>query len=48
MQFSKMARRGGLVDYGKKRLVLVASVLALVASMVTLPVAEGTSRIFFQ
>ena len=43
MRFSKMARRGGLVDHSRKRLVLVASVLALVASMVTLPVAEGTS-----
>src|ERR1017187_3988214 len=43
MRFSNMARRGRLVDQSRKRLVLVASALALVASIVTLPVAEGIS-----
>ena len=43
MRFSEIARRGGLVERSKRRFVLVASVLALVTSMVTLPVVEGTS-----
>src|SRR6202166_2030513 len=43
MRFSEMAHREGLVERGKRRFVLIASVLALVTSMVTLPVWEGTS-----
>jgi branched-chain amino acid transport system substrate-binding protein len=43
MRFSEMARRGGLVERSRRRLVLVASVLALLTSMVVLPVAEGAS-----
>lgn len=43
MRFSEMAHREGLVERGKRRFVLVASVLAIVTSMMTLPVWQGTS-----
>src|SRR5579863_4218782 len=43
MRFTKLARRGGLVDQSKKRFVLVASALALVASVVTLPVVASSA-----